>query len=100
LNAQGIPIQKSSIPGAWNYRQLAVALFVGFILQALVLPCLCPIGTAKSTFALVFDVLILVRALIAYRRHETGRGWIAYTVLCYTSAGWIEGLAYWVLGET
>jgi hypothetical protein len=88
------------IPEVWNYRHMAVALFVGFILQALVLPCLCSIGTAKITFAVVFDVLVLARTLVAYRRRETGRGWIVYAVLCYTSAGWIEGITYLVLGRT
>ena len=79
---------------------MTVAFFIGLILQSFVLPCLCTIGTAKMTFALVFDVMVLTRMLVAYRRHETGRGWIVYAVLCYTSAGWIEGITYLVLGET
>jgi hypothetical protein len=88
------------IPGAWNYRHVAVALSVGVILQSLVLPCLCPIGTAKMTFAIVFDLLVLARTLVAYRRREAGRGWIVYALLCYTSAGWIEGTTYLVFGDT
>ncbi|MBI5382513.1 MAG: hypothetical protein HZA31_11485 [Opitutae bacterium] len=88
------------IPSAWNYRHLAAALFVGFILQTLVLPCLCFIGTAKMTFAVGFDLLVLARTLFAYRRRETGRGWIFYAMLCYTSAGWIEGITYLVLRKT
>ncbi len=79
---------------------MAVAFFIGFILQALVLPCLCQIGTAKMALAIVFDLLVLARTLVAYRRRETGRGWIVYAGLCYTSAGWIEGITYLVLGET
>ena len=88
------------IPAAWNLRHMALALLVGFILQALVLPCLCSIGIAKMTFAVVFDLLVLARTLVAYRRRETGRGWIVYAALCYTSAGWIDGITYLVLGET
>ena len=79
---------------------MAMALLVGFILQMLVLPCLCQTGTAKMTFAIMFDLLVLVRTLVAHYRKETGRGWIVYAVLCYTSAGWIEGITYLILGET
>jgi len=84
----------------WNFQQLAAALVLGFMLQALVLPCLCAIGTAKMSFAIVFDLLVVARGWMAYRRHETGRGWVLYAVLSYTSAGWIEGIAYLVLGGT
>jgi hypothetical protein len=90
----------TATPASWDFRHMTVALLVGFILQSLVLPCLCPIGSAKITFAIVFDLLVLARTLIAYGRHEPGRGWIVYAVLCYTSAGWIEGITYLVLGET
>ena len=100
VNAQGIITKSPAVPGAWNFRHMAAALFVGIVFQALVLPCLCPIGTAKMMFAFVFDALILARTLVAYWRHETGQGWIVYAILCYTSAGWIEGLTYLVLGET
>lgn len=86
--------QKSS----WNFRQLACAFIIGFILQMLLLPCLCSIGTAKATFALVLDALIVVRMLIAYFARERGRGWIFYAVALYTSAVWITVLARVVLG--
>ena len=80
----------------WNFRHLSVALFIGFILQSLFLPCLCLTDTAKMTFAFCFDGLVLLRMLVAYFLRETGRGWIFYAVLCYTSAGWIEGITYLV----
>ena len=99
MNAE-VTITQTPASAAWDFRHMTVALFAGFVLQSFVLPCLCQIGTAKMTFALVFDVLVLARTLVAYRRHETGRGWIFYAVLCYTSAGWIEGITYLVLGET
>ena len=84
----------------WNFRHLGAALFIGFVLQQLALPCLCNIGTAKIKFALCFDALVLLRMMIAYSGRETGRGWIFYAVLCYTSPAWIEGLTYLVLGDT
>ena len=52
------------------------------------------------TIALYFDGLVILRMVIASFLCETGRGWIFYVVLCYTSAGWIEGITYWVLGDT
>jgi len=87
-------------PPRWNFRQLGAALFIGFVLQSLFLPCLCQIGTAKMTFAFYFDALVLARMVIAYFCHETGRGWIFYAALCYSSAAWIEGITYLVLGDT
>src|SRR5215469_2678945 len=88
----------TSLP-RWNFRRLGWALLIGLCLQSLVLPCLCEIGTAKIKFALYFDALVLARTMIAYFGRETGRGWIFYAVLCYTSAAWIEGLAYLILGD-
>ena len=82
----------------WKFKHLLAALLVGFVLQSLWLPCLCDIGTAKITFAYAFDALVLVRVLIAHVCHETGKGWLFYVVLCYTSPAWIEGVAYLVLG--
>jgi hypothetical protein len=73
----------------WNFRQLTYAFFIGFVLQQLFLPCLCSIGTAKITLALVVDALVVVRALVAYIIRERGRGWIFYAVLLYSSTGWI-----------
>jgi len=79
---------------------LGAALFIGFILQSLFLPCLCQIGVAKMTFAFYFDVFVFLRMVISYFCRETGQGWIFYTVLCYTSAAWIEGITYLILGDT
>lgn len=94
------PPEVAQTPAPWNRRHLTAALFIGFILQSLFLPCLCSIGDAKMTFAVCFDGLVILRMLAARRRRETGRGWIVYAVLCYTSAAWIEGITYLVLGET
>src|SRR5258707_9378327 len=82
----------------WNFRHLGAALFIGFVLQSLFLPCLCSIGDAKIALAYAFDGFVLVRMLVAWIARETGRGWIFYAVLCYTSTAWIEGVAYLVIG--
>ena len=82
----------------WNFKHLLAALLAGFVLQSLFLPCLCDIGTAKITLAYAFDVLVLIRVAAARACHETGKGWLFYAVLCYTSPAWIEGAAYFVLG--
>ena len=96
----GISPPESTTAHRWNSKHLAAALAVGVLSQLLFLPCLCQIGTAKITFAFVFDALVVARWWVANRRHETGRGWIVYAILCYTSAGWIEGIAYLIWGET
>src|SRR5438128_1964516 len=82
----------------WNFWHLGCAFVIGFILQQIFLACLCNIGQAKTTFALVIDALVGVRVLIAYIIRERGRGWIFYTVLLYTSPGWIAVLSRIVLG--
>ena len=86
------------VQGAWNYRQLFAALGIGFILQSLFLPCLCSIGTAKTSFAYALDGLVLLRMGIAYFRRETGSGWKFYAWLLCTSPLWIQGIAYLMLG--
>ncbi len=85
---------------AWNYRHLGAALFVGLTLQGLLLPCLCQIGQAKMGFAFAFDAAMIARILVAYYRKESGRGWVFYAALLYSSALWIEGLTYVLFGET
>jgi hypothetical protein len=90
----------TAVPGAWNYKQLLAAWGIAFILQSLILPCLCTIGTAKITFAYTFDALILLRIGVAYLRHETGGGWKFYAWLLCSSPLWIEGITYLVFGDT
>lgn len=94
MDIETIETTAAPIPKPWNYLQMGVALIVGLLLQSLVLPCACSRGSAKMAVAFAFDALIVVRMWMAYRRRETGRGWIFYAVLTYTSAGWIEAIAY------
>ena len=89
-----IDVRKSS----WNFRHLAAAFLIGLLLQSIFLPCLCDIGTAKTALALVFDGLVAVRVLVARLTREQGRGWIFYSVMLYTSVGWVTVLARLILG--
>ena len=73
----------------WDFKRLAFAWAIGVFLQQVLLPCLCYVGTASVWFGLVFDGLILVRMSVAWRLGESGRGWIFYALLCYTSPFWI-----------
>jgi len=80
----------------WNCRQVALAFVVALLLQALVLPCLCPMGAADFTLALICDLAILLRVALAYFTRERGRGWIFYCALLYTSPLWV-GLLSWAV---
>jgi hypothetical protein len=82
----------------WDFRQLTYAFIVGFVFQQLFLACLCDIGTAKITLALVVDALVIVRAAVAYVSRERGRGWLFYAILLYTSTGWIMIVSRIILG--
>ena len=84
---------------AWNYEHLIVALVIACIAQNLWLSCLCQIGMAKMNFALVFDGLVLLRIGMARLLKETGKGWVFYAALLYTSPFWIDLVALIVLGR-
>jgi SAM-dependent methyltransferase len=82
----------------WNFRALIALLAIAALLQFTFLPCLCAIGTAKSAYALAFDILIATRMLIAWLIGESNRGWIFYAVLTITSPLWIELASRIVIG--
>ena len=77
----------------WNFQHLWLAFVAAVFLQSLILPCLCAEGDAKGKVALAFDLLVLARMGFAWITNETGRGWLFYVILLYTSAFWIEGAA-------
>jgi len=93
---------QSALPAQspWNHKQLLVALAIAFILQSLLLPCLCSIGTAKMKLAYALDGLVLLRIGVSYMRRGAGGGWKFYAILLYTSPVWIQGIAYIVFGDT
>ena len=87
-------------PGHWNFKRFGIVFAIALVLQSLILPCLCDIGTAKMRFALVFDLLIVGRAASAYFARERGSGWKFYAWLVASSPLWIEAITYLVFGET
>ena len=94
---KSISVQRAA-PTGWNYVQLGYAFFISFLLQAMFLPCLCYLGTAKGRIAAIFDILVVIRTAIARITNERGRGWLFYVILLYTSVLWIEGLVWLFLG--
>jgi hypothetical protein len=90
---------KTAEQTGWNYRQLLLALVIGFLLQFFLADWLHVKGDTEFKFGLGFDVFILLRMTIAYFRKESGRGWIFYAVLCYTSIVWIDIIIYLVVGK-
>lgn len=88
--AERMSDEPSEPAARWNYVWLIMCWIVGFVAQMIYLPCLCAEGQAKVSVALVFDVLVLVRVLLALRRDERGRGWVLYAALCVASPLWIE----------
>ena len=83
---------------SWHYGHVAAALLIAFIVQGLVLPCLCELGVAKMTLAIAVDVLILFRVAVARITDEKGRGWLFYCGLLYASPLWIEIVSRLVIG--
>jgi hypothetical protein len=78
-----------SEPKPWNFRHLLLALFIGVSMQAAGLSDFVDSCAVTCPIALMFDVLYLARVARAYWKKETGRGWILYIVLMYTSPYWI-----------
>ncbi|MEN9361097.1 MAG: hypothetical protein RL095_2632 [Verrucomicrobiota bacterium] len=66
---------------------------IAFITQALFLPCLCAVGTAKMALAFAIDMLVLLRFAVGWHRREQGRWWMFYCALLLSSPLWIEALA-------
>ncbi|MFB3893838.1 MAG: hypothetical protein ACE15C_17640 [Phycisphaerae bacterium] len=69
----------------WNYKFLAMAFLAGLIVQAAILLAGSLDGRPDWRCALVFtvfDVGIIIRALVARSRGEIGRGWLFYAELC------------------
>ena len=88
--------EDKGLTSGWNFPHLWLAFVAAVFWQSLILPCLCAEGDAKGKVALAFDLLVLARMGFAWITKETGRGWLFYVILLYTSAFWIEGAA-WVL---
>jgi hypothetical protein len=85
-----------SVP-RWNAQAVALSVPIAFIAQVLFTPCLCHLSAFVMGMAVVFDVLLLIRATIAHFLKERGRGWILYVLLSYTSPWWISWLVHEIL---
>ena len=88
----GTDVQEST----WRVSRLLPAFAVGLIAQAVFLPCLCAVGTAKMNMALILDALIWLRVVGAWIAKER-RGGTFYAAVWITSPLWIE-LAFWIGG--
>lgn len=84
---------------SWNFQHLTLAIVFGFITQSLFCVCLCNIGEAKGKYGAIMLGLIAFRAVVAYLCRERNRGWVFYTILAYTSAGWIQIISRIVFGS-
>jgi len=82
------------LANGWRFGHVWCAFIVTILLQSLFLSCLCIEGAVKGMIALAFDTLVVIRVAIAWARNETGRGWLFYAILLYTSAFWIEGVVW------
>ncbi|HDZ19869.1 hypothetical protein LCGC14_0562970 [marine sediment metagenome] len=71
----------AQLKAEWNYKVVLFALAVGWLVQNLLLDCLCDIGQGKMKIATAVDVLILIRILIARLIHERNKGWVFYAAL-------------------
>jgi hypothetical protein len=87
------------LANGWNFQHVWLAFIAAIFLQSLILPCMCMEGTVKGWIALGVDMLVLIRVAVAWGRNETGRGWLFYVILLYTSAFWIEGIVWVYMGH-
>ena len=84
---------------SWKYINLLVILFLGLILQFLFLYISCHISKVNMRFAIVLDILILIRIGIARIINEKGKGWIFYAILAITSPILIDFLSWLRTGQ-
>lgn len=84
-----VPDESATDASGWNYKNLLFALCVTFLMQIIILPCLCYVGDARIRMAFIVDGFVILRTIIAGIFHERGRGWIFYTLLLYSSLLWI-----------
>lgn len=70
-------------PGEWNYLTVLGALGGAILLQSILGPSLCYVGTVNMSIALAVDSIVLLRLIAARVRRERGRGWVFYSILPY-----------------
>ena len=91
IPSSGIQDQQST----WNFKQIGIALIVAAIAQYLLFQdysgaLVDAFGPSERKYALILDVLVLMRSLSAWVLKEKNKGWIFYICLLYSSPFWIE----------
>ena len=79
--------------GLWPVGASIAVLIIAFLLQSVLLPCLCARGTTKVEIALLLDGLFVARVVIARLLGETNRSYIFYFIVLLSSPLWIELIA-------
>ncbi len=65
----------------WYNNHIIFAFMVSLVLQSVLLPCMCGHGVARMKVAAIFDVMILIRIIIALLIKENNNGWRIYCIL-------------------
>ncbi len=74
----------SSQPRAeWNYPAVLACLFGAMVVQSILGPSLCYLGTVNMILSAAVDAIVILRVSLARIRREQGRGWICYAILPY-----------------
>lgn len=79
-------------PHRWPCLPLYIAVALALFVQVPHMVCACYIGGFQAEFAMLFDVAMLVRTIVADLRKERGYGWVIWVLLLLTSKWWIEGI--------
>jgi uncharacterized Tic20 family protein len=67
----------------WNYLAVLSALGGAIVLQSILGPTLCYLGTVNMYISLTVDSIVVLRLIAARMRRERGGGWVFYSILPY-----------------
>lgn len=79
---------------------MSIALGVSFIMQLFAFDLSHVKGGTEWSLGLGWDAYVVIRMAVAYFRKDTGRDWIIYSILCWTSPLWISAIVYLAVGRT
>lgn len=74
----------------WNVKILVLLLIPAIILQYVLHPVLMS-GFSATCFAFIFalyDFIYIGRIIVAIERKESGKAWIAYVILLFSTPAW------------
>ncbi len=72
------------VPELWNYKALFATVVIMFIIQEMFLNCMCDEGSIKVEFAMMFDLLVVIRTAFAVIFKEKGNTWKVYMWLPFS----------------